>query len=320
MARNTVFFHSFVASKAGKVRSDKRDGAEDRLPKTDWTFSVSRQYFSRFWTFSCFDLVDIFSESACERSFSKNHLELFVVYIIFIIFIIFTISSPYLHHIIIIIFIFVVSSSYLHHVFIMFSSYLHISSRIFISLYISRLHFFLSLLSVSLSLSFFSLSSLFLLSFFSLSSLFLSSLNLFFRNKPTSRAKWAFYDLKRFAFQFLCVAAVKRFAFQSSGNLRRVQVLDKRWSQPLATSSALIKIIPNSLGLVRCVDGFCYVWQALRSYPQSSHLRSSYLTSLQLHHIHAWRISQIFTSSLSSSDLHVWKAHILSLHLRIFIT
>ena len=33
MARNAVFFRSFVASKARKGRSEKRGGAEDRLPK-----------------------------------------------------------------------------------------------------------------------------------------------------------------------------------------------------------------------------------------------------------------------------------------------
>ena len=33
IARNAVFFHSFVASKARKGRSEKRGGAKDRLPK-----------------------------------------------------------------------------------------------------------------------------------------------------------------------------------------------------------------------------------------------------------------------------------------------
>ena len=33
IARNAVFFRSFVASKARKGRSEKRGGAEDRLPK-----------------------------------------------------------------------------------------------------------------------------------------------------------------------------------------------------------------------------------------------------------------------------------------------
>ena len=39
IARNTVFFHSFVASKARKGRSEKRGGAEDRLPKTSTKFA-----------------------------------------------------------------------------------------------------------------------------------------------------------------------------------------------------------------------------------------------------------------------------------------
>ena len=33
IARNAVFFHSFVASRPRKVSSEKRGGAEDRLPK-----------------------------------------------------------------------------------------------------------------------------------------------------------------------------------------------------------------------------------------------------------------------------------------------
>ena len=33
IARNAVFFHSFEASKARKVSSEKRGGAEDRLRK-----------------------------------------------------------------------------------------------------------------------------------------------------------------------------------------------------------------------------------------------------------------------------------------------
>ena len=33
LARNVVFFHSFVAPPARKVNSEKRGGAEDRLPK-----------------------------------------------------------------------------------------------------------------------------------------------------------------------------------------------------------------------------------------------------------------------------------------------
>ena len=33
IARNAMFFHSFVASKARKGRSEKRGGAKDRLPK-----------------------------------------------------------------------------------------------------------------------------------------------------------------------------------------------------------------------------------------------------------------------------------------------
>ena len=39
MARNAVFFRSFVASKARKGRSEKRGGAEDRLPKMSTKFA-----------------------------------------------------------------------------------------------------------------------------------------------------------------------------------------------------------------------------------------------------------------------------------------
>ena len=53
------------------------------------------------------------------------------------------------------------------------------------------------------------------------------------------------------------------------------------------------------------------------SHLRTSHLRSSYVISLHLHHICITSashlrifISQIFTSSLSSSDLHIWKPHL----------
>ena len=39
IARNAVFFHSFVASRARKGRSEKRGGAEDRLPKMSTKFA-----------------------------------------------------------------------------------------------------------------------------------------------------------------------------------------------------------------------------------------------------------------------------------------
>ena len=39
IARNAVFFRSFVASKARKGRSEKRGGAEDRLPKMSTKFA-----------------------------------------------------------------------------------------------------------------------------------------------------------------------------------------------------------------------------------------------------------------------------------------
>ena len=39
IARNVVFFRSFVASKARKGRSEKRGGAEDRLPKMSTKFA-----------------------------------------------------------------------------------------------------------------------------------------------------------------------------------------------------------------------------------------------------------------------------------------
>ena len=39
IARNAVFFHSFVASKARKGRSEKRGGAEDRVPKISTKFA-----------------------------------------------------------------------------------------------------------------------------------------------------------------------------------------------------------------------------------------------------------------------------------------
>ena len=39
IARNAVFFHSFVASKACKGRSEKRGGAKDRLPKMSTKFA-----------------------------------------------------------------------------------------------------------------------------------------------------------------------------------------------------------------------------------------------------------------------------------------
>ena len=39
IARNVVFFQSFVASKACKVSSEKRGGAEDRLPKMATRFA-----------------------------------------------------------------------------------------------------------------------------------------------------------------------------------------------------------------------------------------------------------------------------------------
>ena len=39
--RNVVFFHSFVASKARKVSSEKRGGAEDRLPKMPPQFCIT---------------------------------------------------------------------------------------------------------------------------------------------------------------------------------------------------------------------------------------------------------------------------------------
>ena len=39
IARNAVFFHSFVASKARKGRSEKRGGAKDRLPKMSTKFA-----------------------------------------------------------------------------------------------------------------------------------------------------------------------------------------------------------------------------------------------------------------------------------------
>ena len=39
IGRDDVFFHSFVASKARKVSSEKRGGAEDRLPKMATKFA-----------------------------------------------------------------------------------------------------------------------------------------------------------------------------------------------------------------------------------------------------------------------------------------
>ena len=39
IARNAVFFRSFVASKVRKGRSEKRGGAKDRLPKTSTKFA-----------------------------------------------------------------------------------------------------------------------------------------------------------------------------------------------------------------------------------------------------------------------------------------
>ena len=39
IARNAVFFHSFVASKARKGRSEKRGGAEDPLRKMSRKFA-----------------------------------------------------------------------------------------------------------------------------------------------------------------------------------------------------------------------------------------------------------------------------------------
>ena len=39
IAPNVVFFRSFVASKARKGRSEKRGGAEDRLPKMSTKFA-----------------------------------------------------------------------------------------------------------------------------------------------------------------------------------------------------------------------------------------------------------------------------------------
>ena len=39
IARNAVFFHSFVASKVCKGRSEKRGGAKDRLPKMSKKFA-----------------------------------------------------------------------------------------------------------------------------------------------------------------------------------------------------------------------------------------------------------------------------------------
>ena len=39
IARNAVFFHSFVASKVRKGRSEKRGGAKDRLPKMSTKFA-----------------------------------------------------------------------------------------------------------------------------------------------------------------------------------------------------------------------------------------------------------------------------------------
>ena len=39
IARNAVFFHSFVASKVRKGRSEKRGGAKDRLPKMSKKFA-----------------------------------------------------------------------------------------------------------------------------------------------------------------------------------------------------------------------------------------------------------------------------------------
>ena len=39
IARNAVFFRSFVASKARKGRSEKRGGAKDRLPKMSTKFA-----------------------------------------------------------------------------------------------------------------------------------------------------------------------------------------------------------------------------------------------------------------------------------------
>ena len=39
IARNAVFFHSFVALQARKVSSEKRSGVEDRLPKMSTKFA-----------------------------------------------------------------------------------------------------------------------------------------------------------------------------------------------------------------------------------------------------------------------------------------
>ena len=47
IARNAVFFHSFVASKVRKGRSEKRGGAKDRLPKmsTNLHHACARERF-----------------------------------------------------------------------------------------------------------------------------------------------------------------------------------------------------------------------------------------------------------------------------------
>ena len=39
IARNALFFHGFVASRGRKGRSEKRGGAEDRLPKMSVKFA-----------------------------------------------------------------------------------------------------------------------------------------------------------------------------------------------------------------------------------------------------------------------------------------
>ena len=42
LARNAVFFHSFVASRARKGRSEKRGGGKDRLPETSTKIAPSQ--------------------------------------------------------------------------------------------------------------------------------------------------------------------------------------------------------------------------------------------------------------------------------------
>ena len=84
IARNAVFFHSFMASRAQKGRSEKRGGAKDRLPKMSTKFAP-RLRARAIWKSKSFKtgmlgaLLEVEPRKICTTPAREHNLEVKIV-------------------------------------------------------------------------------------------------------------------------------------------------------------------------------------------------------------------------------------------------